>query len=83
MTKEQQSNLGLYWGVMSAPISKQLKDKGYNLPKDKLKYFDKIKEALNTLCFNGLTTDSQHYTINKRCHNYVIKEVEKWLKEQV
>ena len=77
--------MGLYWGVLADPISKQLKDKGYNLPDDILKHFDRIKEAFNLLCYNGLTTDRQHKAIRKKCNNYVTKEVKNWLwlKEQV
>lgn len=78
---EEQQTLVLYWGALADPISKQLKDKGYNLPNSKLYYFDRIKEALNVLYFNKLTTGHQYNVINIRCHNYVIKEVEKWLKE--
>ena len=54
----------LRYGLLCEPISKQLKDQGFDLPESDLKYFDRIKDALNCIMFSGFTTDSEYQKIN-------------------
>ena len=72
----------LRYGLLCEPISKQLKDQGFDLPESDLKYFDRIKDALNCIMFSGFTTDSEYQKINLRVHKYITKKVQAWVKEQ-
>ena len=82
MSKEKKT-CNIMYGVMAEPISLQLKEQGFNLDEKSMDYFDRIKEAINTLTFNGLTTDSQRQQLLQRANKYIIKQVQDWYYEQV
>lgn len=72
----------LRWGVMCDPISKQLKEQGIDfIEKDTLKYFDKLKDACNTLCF--VVPDSVSNKNYEKANQKVVKTVEAQAKEMI
>lgn len=75
--------LKLYWGVPADPISKQLKEQGYDISTAKAKFFDRAKEAISYLYFTGILTDSQHQKILKKCQNLVSCAVTDYLRNKL
>lgn len=80
MTIKETFELTLRWGVICDPISKQLKEQGINfLEEDTLKYFDKLKEACNTLCF--VVPDSVSNKNYEKANKKVMSVIENKAKE--
>lgn len=74
--------LEICFGAVAEPISEQLKQQGFNLPENSMKYFDRIKDALNTLQFNDLTTYSMHRQLIQRANKYIVNQVQRWYQKQ-
>lgn len=64
--------LNLSFGLISEPLSKQIKKEGYKLPKN-IKYLDKCVEASKTLKF--LLPDSLNEKIVQKLNKEIVKSV--------
>lgn len=72
--------LKLYWGVICDPISQQLKEQGIVLEQSTMEYFDKLKEACNTLTF--VVPESISKKNYEKANKYVISRIEKFFREK-
>lgn len=53
--------IGIHFGVLSAPLSKQCRDQGYILRKGK--YFQRCVNSVNCLYVGGFITDKERQKI--------------------
>lgn len=68
----KEGTLNLSFGLISEPLSKQIKKEGYNLPKN-IKYLDKCADACKTLKF--LLPDSLNDKIVQKLNKEIVKAV--------
>lgn len=71
---KKEGTLNLSYGICAEPLSKQIKEEGYILPKN-IKYFDKCLESAKHLKF--ILPDS----LNDRITNSLNREVVKAVRE--
>ena len=70
--------IGLSYGILSDPISKQLSKQNLKFDKDKIKVFEREVEAINTLRFGScLLTDSMVDKIIPKLHKKIVSYVAK------
>lgn len=70
------NTVGLSFGVMSDPLSKQLDKQGFKYDKDKMKVFQKEADAVNQLRFGShLLTDSMVNKILPKLHKAIVAHV--------
>ncbi len=75
---ETVKQIGLGFGVMSPPISKQLKQQGFKFNKEKIKGFENEVHAINTLRFgSNLLTDSIIDKIVPKLYKKIVAHVAK------
>ncbi len=73
----------LSWGVMSDPISEQMKEQNFNLSERELLILDKLKESINTIIMHNMISDSAARKVLEKCHKKAFKAVESWLESEV
>ncbi len=70
--------LGIYFGAMVEPLSKQLTKQGFKFDKDTVLHFQKDMDALVRVRIRGYILDSQIDKINKKLYKkieqHIIKE---------
>ncbi len=74
---EATKKIGLGFGVLSDPISKQLKKQGSKYNVEKVKGFEKQVDALLTLRFSDLLTDSMMNKIVPKLYKKIVDHVAK------
>lgn len=72
------TTVGLLYGIISEPISEQLKKQNLKFNPDKISEFEKEIEAINILRWgSGLLTDSMVDKILPKLHKKIIAHVAK------
>lgn len=66
------------FGALQPPIAKQIKKQGFNFKKDKIDHFEKLRESISYLIFNGIITDS----VRKKADEKLFKKILSHVKEQ-
>lgn len=69
---EVKQTIGLSHGVISEPYWKQAKAQGLLFDKEKLKHFDRLREALSDLRMYSILSDTEASKAAGRLHNKVI-----------
>jgi len=70
--------VGIAYGVLSDPISKQLEVQGFKFNKKKIEQFEKELDALHVLQFGcGLITDNMYGKILEKLHKKIVSHVSK------
>lgn len=76
--KTKTGEIGIRYGVLSDPISKQLSDQGYKFDTKKVTQFQNELDAVNTLRFgSNLLTDSMVDKILPKLHKAIVAHVAK------
>jgi hypothetical protein len=74
----ENQNVGLSYGVLSAPLSKQLDEQGLKYDPKKMEQFEIECDAINTLRFgSNLLTDSMVEKILPKLHKKIVAHVAK------
>lgn len=72
----ENKSIGLSFGALSDPISKQLEKQGFNFTKKTVEVFEKEVDAINQLRFgSGLLTDSMVDKIIPKLYKKVVAHV--------
>lgn len=76
---EETKKVGLSFGIMSEPISKQLKTQGFKFNKETIKDFQEEINAINVLRFSesDLLTDKMLDKIIPKLHKKIVQHVAK------
>ncbi len=75
---ELTKKIGLGFGILCEPISKQLKKQGFKFNSEKIKDFEKQVDAINTLRFgSGVITDSMMDKIGPKLYKKIVDHVAK------
>jgi hypothetical protein len=71
-------NIGISFGALSQPLSKQLKSQGFKFNPDKIKTFEKEIDAINQLRFgSNLLTDSMVDKLIQKLYKKIVSHVAK------
>ncbi len=74
----ENKNIGIGFGILAEPLAKQLKKQGFKFNVEKIKYFEREREAINTLRFgSNLLTDSMVDKIIPKLYKKIIAHVAK------
>ncbi len=75
---ETTKKIGLSFGVLSPPLSKQLKEQGFKYDKEKVAVFEREATAINQLRFgSNLLTDSMVGKIVPKLYKKILQHVVK------
>ena len=67
--------LGIHFGALAEPISKQLGKQGYSFNANKVKNFEQINHAIQTLGFGAMVTDGQRNKLEKKLFKKIERHV--------
>ena len=74
--------IGIHYGLLADPISKQIKNQGFIID-EKIRKFDKTFDSIQVLRFSDLLTDSMYNMILTNFHRQIIRHVAKINKYKV
>lgn len=82
MTENRQ--IGIHFGALADPLSKQLDSQGFKFNKNKIECFEAEIDAINTLRFgSGLLTDSMVDKMIPKLYKKIVAHVAKENKLQI
>lgn len=75
MSENVKINVGLSYGIISDPLKVQLKKQGVAFDVKKIEQFEEMKDAINTLRWNDLLSDSVVDKVIGKLHKKIMNHV--------
>ena len=77
MENQEQKTVGLRYGVLAEKLSKQLDEQSLKYNLEDIEYFEKQREAANTLRFANLLPDSTFDKVIQKLHKQIVSHLNK------
>ena len=76
MTNEK-INFKLKLGAISTPIGEQLKEQGFTIDRQRLKHYEKISDAINTMKLWRIITQTEKISLQKKLVESIAQNIKK------